>query len=124
MASTPIQDDERDEQPGGTSDANDAPDVSDASDEHASPAAGEKVASWREEMLEEIDTIAQQEGKVLFDGEWLHPDEVKRYHWRLRFGSLRVIVEVVVLCVALAALAWILWLILFIMGGLDFTPVG
>ena len=120
MASTPIQDDERDERPGGASDTADA---SDASQSDAPDAPGAGVASWREEMLDELAAISREQGKVLFDGEWLTPEEVKRHHWRLRLQSLRLIFEVIVLCAAFVVVAYVLWILLIIMGGVDPTPV-
>jgi hypothetical protein len=50
-----------------------------------------KIDAWREAQRSQLEELSRRHGKLLFDGEWLTPEQVRRHHWRLRWRSLRVI---------------------------------
>ena len=75
------------------------------------------VDAWRDAQRAALDDLARRRGKVLFDGEWVEPDRVRRRLWRLRWVSLRMVLETLVLCAAFVLAAGVLWVLLVLMGG-------
>ena len=52
-----------------------------------------RIERRRRAMVDELGRIAQREGKVLFEAQWMTPDEACRAHRRLRLQSLQICVE-------------------------------
>ena len=52
-----------------------------------------RIERRRRAMVDELGRIAQREGKVLFEAQWMTPDEARRAHRRLRLQSLQICVE-------------------------------
>ena len=58
-----------------------------------SPELHERIERRRQAMMVELEQIAQRDGKVLFELQWMTSDEVHRAHRRLRLRSLKVCFE-------------------------------
>jgi len=81
------------------------------------PETRQRIAEWREALRSELQELADHQGKLLYDGEWLTPKQVKWHKWRLRWRSLRMILATLFLCFGLILMAGILWLMLILMGA-------
>ena len=57
------------------------------------PELHKRIERRRQAMAIELEQIAQREGKVLFELQWMTPDEVRRAHRRLRLRSLKICFE-------------------------------
>jgi hypothetical protein len=62
-------------------------------DRDLSPELRERIELRRQAMVVELEQIAEREGKVLFEMQWMTPDEVRRAHRRLRLRSLQICFE-------------------------------
>jgi|GEM_PF-2421732 len=68
-------------------------------DRDLSPELLQRLLRRRRAMVGDLQQIAQRDGKVLYEMQWMTPDEVRRSHRRLRLRSLEVCFELTVLFV-------------------------
>ena len=79
--------------------------------------ASQDPANRHEAMVARFERFSQQHGRVLFQGQWLTPGQVKkRYRW-LRFRSWWVLFEVMALLVILSLGVISMWMLLSYMVG-------
>lgn len=64
----------------------------------------------RSHLLQELEQLSRQRGRLLFDGQWLEPSAVRSHHRRLRWRSFWVVVETFAVIAALLYVAYILYL--------------
>lgn len=58
----------------------------------------------------EMETLSQRRDRLLFDGQWLAPSEIRSHHRRLKWRSFWVVVETVAVVALLLAAAYSLYL--------------
>lgn len=77
-----------------------------------------RVRARREAMLARLEALAQQDGKVLFELQWMTPQEARRRYWSLRWRGWLALLEVLLLFILIffgsllitRLLAWLLGL--------------
>ncbi len=81
------------------------------------PETRKRIVEWRNALRSELADLADRHGKLLYDGEWLTPKQVKWHKWRLRWRSLRMIIATLILCGVLVLIAGVLWFMMFLLGA-------
>jgi hypothetical protein len=62
---------------------------------------------YREWVLRRLEQVSMAQGKVLFDGEWITPEEARRRFRGMRWAAWRMIFESILLLLGLVVAAWL-----------------
>ena len=63
----------------------------------------EALVNRRRIMLQRLETLAEENGRVLFNGEWVTPDEARRNYRRMKWRFRGYVLEVLMLYTVMAA---------------------
>ncbi len=81
------------------------------------PETRQRIVEWRDALRSELEDLADRRGKLLYDGEWLTPKQVKWHKWRLRWRSMRMIFITLLFCAGVVLMTVILWWMMIMMGA-------
>ena len=77
----------------------------------------EKLISPRSAMIQKLRILSLEHGKLLFDGNWLSPEDARRCYRRLQWKHFRWFLETLLLYFLLLCLTGIVFFILKMLVG-------
>ena len=87
-------------------------------DKHLPEQTARQLLSRRKAMVEKLREFSTQHHKLLFDGDWLTEDQVRRRYRRLKWKHRKWFLELLILYFLLACTAGFVFLIFSMLLGL------